>query len=50
MKVFGLITLFLVALFSVGCNSTATEAERDAYYEDGKMTEQVESWKKHGRY
>ena len=32
-----------------GCSTTSTE-EKDAYFEDGKMEDQVQSWKKHGRY
>ncbi len=50
MKIFGICALFLSLFLSAGCSSTATNEEKEAYYEEGKMTEQVESWKKHGRH
>ncbi len=41
------ITLFIVSLTLMACLSgcASNKAEKEAYHEDGKMDEQVESWK-----
>jgi hypothetical protein len=51
MKIFSMIALSLFSLSLVmGCTSTASKEEKEAYFEEGKMEEQVQSWEKHGRY
>ncbi|MEE9368678.1 MAG: hypothetical protein V3V05_07410 [Pontiella sp.] len=39
---------FAISLTS-GCSTTSKE-EKEAYFEEGKMEDQVKSWEKHGRY
>jgi hypothetical protein len=55
MKLIGLSCALIVVLSIVtGCatkkEKETKKAEKEAYMEDGSMDEQVQSWKKHGRY
>jgi hypothetical protein len=49
MKLIGLSCALIVVLSIVsGCASKKDTAEKEAYFNDGKMDQQVDSWKKPG--
>lgn len=51
MKAHGILALLFFSLLLVaGCTSIASKEEKEAYFEEGRMEDQVQSWKKHGRY
>ncbi|VGO12840.1 hypothetical protein PDESU_01394 [Pontiella desulfatans] len=51
MKIIAMVVI-LFSLFSVMTGCQSRKAEKEAYYEEGKMDEQVQSWKTKpgGRY
>jgi hypothetical protein len=54
MKFISIPVLLGLALFTaLGCSTTSRKekaAAKAEYFEEGKMDDQVQSWKRHGRY